>query len=169
MKKKLALAQYLDLDVFTYNTKNGETLVYVGMTQEEFDQKEEGFLIAYDTREEVDEELRELIGDFNLLDDEIIETEYDDSRFEYGNEEYLVCTDSEADTEWDNYMDNYIAECVLHELPENYREYFDSEKFKNDCSFDGRGHSLASYDGAENEETVHTYDGAETFYIYRTN
>lgn len=85
--------------------------------------------------------------------------------YEYGNEEYLVVTDSEADKLWDEYLDNYIEECVLHEIPEQYRMYFDDEKFKDDCKMDGRGHCLAGYDGEEQEEKV---DGTY-FYIYRTN
>lgn len=84
-----------------------------------------------------------------------------DNTFECNNEEYLVLTDSEADEAEDDYLEQYIDDCVLFELPEQYRNYFDRESFKYDCRFDGRGHSLASYDGNENEEGE--------FYIYRVN
>jgi len=43
--------------------------------------------------------------------------------------------------------------------------YFDEDAWKYDAKMDGRGHSLASYDGNENEETVND----ETYYIYRIN
>lgn len=81
------------------------------------------------------------------------------------NEDYLVLDDSEADEAWDNYLDQYIDDCILPELPEQYCNYFDSESWKSDARYDGRGHCLASYDGHENEETVQ----GETFYIYRIN
>lgn len=43
--------------------------------------------------------------------------------------------------------------------------HFDDEAWKRDARMDGRGHSLATYDGHEHYETV---DGDE-FYIYRIN
>jgi len=74
-------------------------------------------------------------------------------------------TDEEAEEEWENNLDNYIEECVLPELPKQYRYYFDEDSFKRDCKYDGRGHSLASYDGRENEEIVENI----YYYIYRIN
>ncbi len=81
------------------------------------------------------------------------------------NNDYLVLTDSEADDKWEESLDNYIDECIIPELPEFAKNYFDTEGWKKDARYDGRGHSLASYDGNENEETVE----GETFYIYRIN
>ena len=92
---------------------------------------------------------------------EITQSSYDEDTFEYEGEEYLVLTDDEADVKLDQYLDSYIDDCVLPEIPECYRPYFDEEAFKEACESDGRGYSLASYDGHENEQ-----DG---FYIYRTN
>jgi len=91
---------------------------------------------------------------------------YDDEKV-YTNDdiEYIVVDDDEGDVLWDEYLDNYIEDCVLCELPEQYRRYFDDEKFKQDCRIDGRAHSLSTYDGDENEYTV----DSETFYFYRTN
>ncbi len=78
--------------------------------------------------------------------------------------EYRVLTDSEADEQADQYLESYIDDCVLSELPEQYRSYFDSNKFKRDVLLgDGRGPQLASYDGAEEEEQI---DG-EWYFIYR--
>lgn len=84
---------------------------------------------------------------------------------EGGKNEWLVITDSEADRMEDEYLDNYIDDCILSELPKAYRCYFDDEKWKRDARMDGRGHSLAAYDGEENCETVNGTD----YYIYRTN
>lgn len=86
---------------------------------------------------------------------------YNENNFEYGSKEYLVCTDEEADDLWEESLDNYLEECIYPELSGNLSNYFDEESWKRDARYDGRGHSLSSYDG--NEEEV---DG---FYIYRIN
>lgn len=162
--KTLALAQHLGLEVFEFN---GE--YYTGGTLKDFN-KESGS--NYEEIEEVSEDNEPFINwlaeNCTKLEDELIQSSYDDSQFEYGSQEYLVCIDSEADEAWDAYMDAYIDDCVLCDLPENYREYFDSEKFKKDCLYDGRGHSLASYDGNENEIALHTEHSIIVYYIYRT-
>lgn len=111
---------------------------------------------------EYSEQVLALAQFLGIEPEDVTENSYD---YEADGAEYLVLTDSEADEKWDEYMDSYIDECVLDELPENYRQYFDSEKFKKDCSYDGRGHSLASYDGCEE---VETYEGTN-YYIYRIN
>ena len=87
-----------------------------------------------------------------------------DIDFETSQDDYLCLTDSEADDMWNEYMDGYIDEC-LWEAPQQYRNYFDREAFKNDCSYEGRGQHLASYDG---EEIEFEFEG-ETYYIYRTS
>lgn len=67
-----------------------------------------------------------------------------------GNTEYAVGTDEEADEAWDQSLDSYLEDCgVLDSMPENLRRYFDRESWKSDARMDGRGHSLASYDGEE--------------------
>ena len=85
--------------------------------------------------------------------------------YEEGSNDYLVLTDEEAEDRWDESMDSYIEECILPELPKHLQFYFDSEKWKKDASYDGRGHCLASYDGEEHEEEVN----GTTYYIYRIN
>jgi len=82
--------------------------------------------------------------------------------FKSGGREYAVLTDSEADRAVDESLDSYIDDCVLPELPESLRFYFDSELFKRDAILsDGRGHCLSTYDGNEGE--------AGEFYVYRIN
>lgn len=103
--------------------------------------------------------------EISIEDADAAQTTCDEQRFEDGNEEYLVVTDSEADELWDADFENYVDECILHELPEAYRGYFDTEKWKSDAKIDGRAHSLSRYDGDEDEIEI---DG-ETFYIYRQN
>jgi len=79
--------------------------------------------------------------------------------------EYLVLNEDDADTAWDESLESYIDECILPEMPDHIRTYFDFEGWKRDAKMDGRGHSLSGYDGEEHEEDV---DG-ETYYIYRVN
>ena len=93
------------------------------------------------------------------------------SVYSFGREEYAVGTDDEADSAWDQSLDSYIEECIEPELDfdklgtlGNYVS-FDREMWKRDARMDGRGHSLSSYDGNEEEITV---DGV-LYAIYRTN
>ena len=102
---------------------------------------------------------------------EITQSNYDENTFEYGSEEYLVVTDEEADELWEQDLDNYLEECIYPLLPDNMVNYFDDEKWKRDARYDGRGHSLNRYDGAEYIEEVKAKDGEviETYYIFRQN
>ena len=85
--------------------------------------------------------------------------EYD----EYGD--WKVYTDSEADDAWEESLDSYLDECVLPDLPKALQCYFDREAWKSDARMDGRGHSLAGYDGHEQEQEVN----GTTYYLYRQN
>lgn len=83
--------------------------------------------------------------------------------YSYGGREYLICNDEEADTAWDEDLENYLDDCVLPELAENARMYFDRDRWKEDAKIDGRGHSLNRYNGDEAEQTVN----GTTYYLYR--
>ena len=85
---------------------------------------------------------------------------------EVGGDEFSVMTDDEADAAQDDALDSFLDECVLHEQDGTAERYFDREAWKADAKHAGRGHSLASYDGHENE---HDDDRGETLYVYRTN
>ena len=123
----------------------------------------------------------------NLEDDKPIYQEAY-NRFEYGNEEYLVCTDEEADEEAKDYIrqsvwafnsgflqchtdiDSEILEAVQDKCEGAnemiYNSIKDFDHFVSDAiSSDGRGHFMSSYDGYEHEETIND----TTYYIYRTN
>jgi hypothetical protein len=80
--------------------------------------------------------------------------------------EYQVLTDREADDAFKASIESYIDECVLEQIPEAYRGYFDAEAFTRDVELgDGRGPTLASYDGAENEQQVN----GTWYYVYRVS
>ena len=70
-------------------------------------------------------------------------------------EEYLVLTDSEAEQEYDQQLDQYIEECIMPEIPSHLQNYFDEDAWKQD----------ASYDGYENLEEVEGTD----YYLYRVS
>ncbi len=78
--------------------------------------------------------------------------------------EWFVLTDEEADQAADERLNDYIEQCVLDEIPEQYRPYFDRAAWKKDVLDEGgRGPQLSSYDGEENDVTI---DGV-SYFIYR--
>jgi hypothetical protein len=114
-----------------------------------------------------EEKIQALALHLELDPEEMEEIEQEDSeRFTYGREEYLVLTEGAANRHFSDSLDQYIDDCILEQLPENLRSYFDYDAFKRDVEIsDGRGPSLAPYDGEENEKEV---DGT-WYFIYRTN
>jgi hypothetical protein len=142
-KKQLALMQHNGEDYFVVDGK-----AYEGNEEE----KREQF-----------KEYQEEGGIFDFAgwceEDETEVADYDEDG------DYLVLTDEEADERWEESLDSYLEECIYPELTGNLKCYFDEDKWKQDARYDGRGHSLSSYDGHEHEEKV----GDETFYIYRIN
>lgn len=110
-------------------------------------------------RDWTDEENKEVADVIELLND--INNLYDET-FETDGGEYMVLTDDEADQAWEESLDSYIEECIYPEFQnETLKNYFDEDAWKNDARHDGRGHSLNSYDGNEEE--------SNGFYIYRIN
>lgn len=103
--------------------------------------------------------------DTSLIED-INELDIDTDTVHINGEDIYVLTDREADDLADEMLDSYIDDCILDQIPEQYRYYFDSEKFKSDViRFDGRAQQLSGYDGNEYEYTVNDTD----YYIYRWN
>ena len=116
-------------------------------------------------------------------DEDEISEGYDECTFEYGREEYLVCTDEEADERCEDYIldtlwafnTSYIMNYI-----DTHTDY-DEKSLREDSNYlikllvgnrlgefiddaistDSRGHYLASYDGEEIEEG--------DYFIYRTN
>lgn len=102
---------------------------------------------------EDDEKRFALAKELDCAPSELSEERYDHyglTVFSYAGEEYAVGTDCEADEAWDRALDSYIDDCLLPEIKdETLRNYFDANAWKRDARFDGRGHSLSSYDGCE--------------------
>lgn len=120
-----------------------------------------------------------------------------DGLFTYGDKEYLVYDDNEADvavaaycrdTAWafnveflldhmsiDWNAANEKSVRAVTELCESGNEVIvalidDFDEFVNDAvKADGRGHFLDGYDGTEESVEVEDETGKETYYIYRVN
>jgi len=92
-------------------------------------------------------------------------SKHDPCCLEVAGREYLVLTEDEKEEVWDERLESYLDDgCVAGaDGP-----YFDREKWKRDARFDGAGHCIASYDGAE-EEVDTGKAGAGWYYIYRIN
>lgn len=102
------------------------------------------------------EEQQELIEQYENVDTNDFETSEGD---------YMVLTEEETDDAVDENLENYIEECILPELPEAYKNYFDYAGWKKDAEMDGAGHILNSYDGSMEEVKI----GEDWFNIFRTN
>ena len=144
LKRALALKQFNSEDFFLIEGK-----AYEGTIEE----AEE----AYDEQKEEEDKI-----EFSQWCEDNL-TEIDERGEDDGD--YLVLTDSEADDRFEDALDSYIQDCIIPEIPKYLQNYFDEDKWKQDARYDGRGNSLATYDGDENEEVIE----GESFYIYRTN
>jgi len=141
LKRALAFKKFNDEDFFDW-----QGVIYEGTLEDAQEQ--------YESRTEE-------VGFDDFVKSNFVEVEERDE----DEGDYLVCTDDEADDRWEDSLQSYIDDCIMSEIPEYLQRYFDEEKWKQDARYDGRGHSLASYDGEEFEETIE----GETFYIYRIN
>jgi hypothetical protein len=139
-EKIIALAQFLGLNL------------EIDFDAEDYETDEEKAKAIEEVKEELRQELDVIVVGYN-------------NTFDYYGEEYEVLTDDEADDRWEEELQMYIDECILPEIPEFCQRYFDEEAWKRDARFDGRGHSIARYDGCENEEEVN----GTWYYIYRQN
>ena len=116
--------------------------------------------------ESMDEQALWLCSDIDANPIDCTEERYDFyglTVYAVDGKEYAVGNDSECDDAWNQSLDSDLEELVYPELKGTVAEnYFDDEKWKRDAKFDGRGHSLSSYDGDEIEL------GGD-FYAFRTN
>ena len=152
-EKSIALLQHLQIDHFVCDNK-----VY------------EGDIISiendYNDWLEEDESNADRTFEEYVADNCIEVEEYDDySTVDGSRKEFLVLDENEADDRFEQSIENYVNDCVLSEIPKPYHRYFNLEEFTDDCKAVGRGHTIASYDGEENEEEVN----GTTYYIYRIN
>ena len=84
--------------------------------------------------------------------DELVETgdeHYGLPVFDYDGEQFAVGTGDEANDAKREAVQEYIDECVLPEIPKQYRQYFDDSAFTNDCTNDELVGLIGSYDGCE--------------------
>jgi len=89
-------------------------------------------------------------------------------------EEYSVMDEDSADEMFNDMLDQHIEDCILSEIPEHLHYYFDSHSFKRDVQInDGRGPTMASYDGHEHEYFIPNPEDCQyphiAYYVYRIN
>lgn len=100
---------------------------------------------------------------------DIAEAKYGNNYYTYGSQEYQVLTDSEADDEEREYVEQLIEECYLSDLTRNNKnhpvlQFIDIQRWVSDwCN--NRGENLSGYDGSEHMENVNDID----YFIYRKN
>lgn len=90
---------------------------------------------------------------------DIEQDSYDEDEYTLNGKTYKIYTDDEADIAHDEYLENYIDDCL--NIPEHMMNYFDREGWKADNG--DRGQDLASYDGYEHFESTMGGD----YYLYR--
>ena len=87
--------------------------------------------------------------------------------------EYLICpTDDIAERVWKDKLKEIFYERFDLEIEDGIRKYIkiDYDKLYADAENDGRGHTLAGYDGDEIERDYEDEDGEpQTMFIYRQN
>lgn len=100
---------------------------------------------------------------------DIAEAKYGNNYYTYGNKEYQVLTDSEADDEERGYVEQLIEDCYLSDLTRNNKNHPVLQFIDMDAWLDSwcgnRGENLSSWDGCEHDEEVN----GTTYYIYRKN
>jgi len=146
---------YLDDSNDRELTKEGKDRI--DSLKEEIGEYQEQLEETGDTTEE--EELRGLIEE---LEETIEEIEEDDDYYEYTEEAKDDYVESRLREVKDDPL-NWLRDFGMEEQMENF---IDKEGFIEDViSADGRGHTISSYDGEENEIEYNN----EWYYIYRMN
>ncbi len=126
------------------------------------------------TEEEIDDDRILALGkhlelSYTEMYEDIFKAKYGNYNYEYGNQEYLVMTNDEADVYERETVENTIQECYIdvysREMKNNPMiNYIDLDRWVDDWCGD-RGNNISSYDGYEYYEEVN----GETYYIYRIN
>lgn len=119
-----------------------------------------------DLADDMEQSVDEYLNDLN--DEEVLEhgRRFLSNFVDFAHEAFESYFESEYNGDWMTYLKDMTGYSV-GEIVEQYSFFNVDEKkiFEEVKDQDGRGHTLAGYDGEENEET---YDGIE-FFIYRTN
>ena len=79
-----------------------------------------------------------------------------------GGEEYRVLDDDGREAAYEDYLESYLDDGGVEGANS---PYFDREAWKKDARLECGGHSLASYDGEENEY----HHGLDVWFLYRVN
>ncbi len=119
-------------------------------------------LIENETLDDCDVKWLALVSELGAEMLDADETTYDNCVFRVGGDEYLILTEDERDSRWDDYLESCLDDSGI--VPGADSPYFDRERWKEDARIDGAG-VLSSYDGTEYE----FFRPGVCCYIYRTN
>ena len=86
----------------------------------------------------------------------------DDFYIEVDSKEYRFIHDRVIEDEFYNYNVDLIDECYLNNVPEMVKNYFNYDKFVEDCKYDGYAHTFSSWDGSTEIEL-------NNYTVFRTN
>ena len=113
-----------------------------------------------ETDNEIDEE--ELLAKIEDLEIEKQDISDDDDNWEYTQE----AKDRYVESRMDDVREDPVAWLRDYGYEDRISDFIDRDDFIEDViSSDGRGHTISSYDGVEDE----VYYDNETYYVYRMN
>lgn len=64
-------------------------------------------------------------------------------------QEYRVIKEVSIERIFEEYIRDLADDCLIPDLPDNMKQYFDYDKFTSDCEMDWYGHHLNGYDWGE--------------------
>ena len=149
---------YIDFKYIDWDAFNEHLEEHYEEPVDDIEELTDSFIEEIDIDKDV---LTAIIDLFSVTRNELMKLDVRDNELEIDGEEYMYGTDDEMDVVWDERVENIFDECVLPLVPVNLHCYIDYEKWKSDAEFDGRAHTLATYDGNEQE--------SNGIYFYRTN
>ena len=118
--------------------------------------------IVFEVPEEETPEEEELLGMIEELEKTIEDIEEDDDYYEYTEE----AKENYVESHKQDVKDDPVAWLRDYGMEDRMDQFIDREEFIDDVIIsDGRGHTISSYDGEENEIEYNN----EWYYIYRMN
>ena len=85
-----------------------------------------------------------------------------DFYIEIGSHEYRFIHNDAIEDLFYDYNVDLVDECYLHGVPEMIKNYFNYDKFVEDCKYDGYANTFSSYDGSTEIEL-------NDYTVFRTN
>lgn len=97
-----------------------------------------------------------------MIEDNLCSTSYNYIELDFTKYTYVALDKCQIDDIWYDSIIDLVDDCYLNGVPEQVKNYFNYDKFFEDCKEDGRPHHFNGYDGNTELET-------EDYYIYYHN